>query len=112
MKLQSDATLVDVYPHLAGERRVFVANVRHKMDKARKDHGPVSVRIGITGNGSRPSFRIDRTGAAPIAYDANLRQFTDAELSESAWSTRSMSFEEVHDFLRRILDARSKATVA
>lgn len=112
MKLAGDATLADVYSRLAGDGRVFVANVRHKMDKARKDHGSVSVRIGITGNGSRPSFRIDRTGAPPIAYDANLRQFTEAELSESAWSSQSMSFEEVHDLLLRIRDIRSKVTAA
>ena len=70
MKIPPNATIRHVLPSLATDRGVYVANVRHQMNKTQKEHGAVTVRIGITGNGSFPSFRIDRTGGGPsIAFD-------------------------------------------
>lgn len=109
MKLLSDATLSDVLPTLSGDKRVYVATVRHQMEKAQREYGPVHVRIGVTGNGSLPSFRIDRTGAPPIAFNANFHPFTDAELSEHAWSSRATTFADVDKLLKHIISIGSKS---
>jgi hypothetical protein len=108
MKIPANATIRDVLPSLK-DKRGYVATVRHQMSKAQKEHGPVKVRVGITGNGTLPSFRIDRTDAAPIAFDGHYHPFTDVQLSEENWSTESMTFQEIDDLLREIVNIRSKS---
>ena len=76
------------------------------MFQRQKEDGDVIVRIGITGSGRRPSYRIesvDGTGD-PIAFDAQTqRPFSGVNVnSPRNWSTIAMTFQEVADLLTTI----------
>jgi hypothetical protein len=105
-RLAPDATIVDVLSRL-GDKDTYVSHLLHTMRTLAKTHGPVVVRIGVTGTGHRPSYRIERAGAPGEvidAYDAQThRPFTDVRVDGAEnWSSRAMAFEEVENLLREI----------
>lgn len=88
-----------------GDRDAYVRNVLDTMRKLARQNGPVVVRIGITGTGTRPSYRVDRAdGSVLAAFDAQTHEpFTDVDVSgRENWSTGAMTFQEVEDLLRSI----------
>lgn len=108
-QLATDATIHSVRNMLDSEI-TYVSQVHQAMFERQKEHGPVVVRIGITGTGRRPSYRIetaDGTGS-PIAFDAQTqRPFTDVNVNSPwNWSTNAMTFDEVDALL---IGIRSRA---
>ena len=93
-------TIADVVP-LLGNWEAYISQVLQTMHEMRRAHGDVVVRIGITGTGSRPSYRIDRTdtGETIAAYDAQTREPYQAGVDSENWSLRSMTLDEVAQLL-------------
>jgi hypothetical protein len=102
--IPDDATIADVIP-LLGDPEEYVRQVLSTLYTMKKQ-GDVVMRIGTTGTGLRPSYRIDMASSGkPIsAFDGQThRPFTDIKTVDTqSWSSRSMSFGEVQQLLGQI----------
>jgi hypothetical protein len=72
-----------------------------------REHGDAYVRIGITGTGQKPYFRVtyravDKPQEEVIygSYYDNGESLEEGHAVSYNWSTRAMSFGEVDAFLR------------
>ena len=100
--LPKDATFKDLRtPRVETER--FLRNVIGVMHKAQKEHGPIMVRMGITGTGQAPNYRIEDPDGQPLqAIDGATHAPwpEDARFSGSDnWSSAAMSRGDVEDIL-------------
>ncbi|WP_262272221.1 hypothetical protein [Microvirga yunnanensis] len=102
--IPQDATIADVL-RLLGDPEEYVRQVLSTFYTMKKQ-GEVVVRIGTTGTGLRPSYRIDMasTGEPISAFDGQThRAFTDVKsIDTENWSSCSMNFVEVRDLLGQI----------
>jgi hypothetical protein len=103
-KLPSDATIETVWPHLI-DPRAYVAGARQKMMTCAKQHGNAHVRIGITGSGQAPCYRIfhkTQAGAETIygSYWNNHDPLDNSDAITNNWSTASMDFDQIDAFLK------------
>jgi hypothetical protein len=103
-KIPSNSTLLSVWPHLA-DPRVYVAGARHKMMTCLQKHGNAHVRIGVTGTGQKPCYRIfHKTEAGTeVVYGSfwdNHEPLENEDAVTNNWSTASMDFSEVDAFLK------------
>jgi hypothetical protein len=100
-----NATIATVWPLLTYPRQ-YVANVRHKMKNCFEKHGNSSVRIGVTGTGQKPCFRVFyKLGGSDAeiifgSYWDNLNPLEKEDVLNTNWSASSMSYEEVDAFLK------------
>ena len=97
--LAQNATLRDVVPSL-DKPESFVRQVVGVMHEATKEYGEIVMRLGITGTGRAPNYRIERKedGTPVLALDgANHKRWADGENFSSApnWSTTVMTKDEV-----------------
>ncbi len=101
--IPSDSTILSVAPRLKRPRD-FAANVLHLMKKAEQDHGSVIVRIGITGMGILPNFRIESiNGNMKVAYDGvTYKPFAEAGTHDQNWSTHGTTYQEVADLVAKL----------
>jgi hypothetical protein len=107
----SDARITDVRETLSNAEK-YVCQILSKMSELRKEHGAVTVRIGILGQGRAPHYRMDylTTGAPIEAFDGPLGlPFKDYKTIDTAnWSTSSMTFIEVQQLLGDIRGHKPK----
>lgn len=102
-KIPTDSTLATVWPHLTHQRD-YVAGARHKAKLCNDRHGNAFVRIGVTGSGQKPCYRVfykSEDGMEEIfgSY-CDMQDLLDNERAlNTNWSTAAMSFEEVHALL-------------
>lgn len=106
VSLPKDATLRDVVT-LLDKPENFVRQVVGVMHKAAKECGEVVMRLGITGTGHAPNYRIEHgeDGTPIMAIDgANHKAWADGESFSAApnWSTAVMTKEEVANLLGEI----------
>ncbi|MCC6918169.1 MAG: hypothetical protein IT548_03140 [Alphaproteobacteria bacterium] len=99
MTLPSDATIATVWPTLTHQRD-YVANTRHKAGQCAKMHGNAYVRIGVTGSGQKPCYRIfylTPDGAEKIfgSYWDNHSPLDNERAINTNWSTAAMSFAQL-----------------
>lgn len=99
-KIASDATIATVWPHLAHQRD-YVAGARHKAKQCKDQHGNAFVRIGVTGTGQKPCYRVFyKTPSEGEEIFGSYWDMHDPLDSQHAinthWSTAAMSFDEVH----------------
>lgn len=109
--LAQDATLRDVLPSLPNPES-FVRQVVGVMHEAAKEHGEIVVRLGITGTGKAPNYRIEdaNSGAPLIALDgANHQRWPDGENFSAAtnWSSAAMTKDEVAKLLGELRGRRT-----
>lgn len=119
--LADDATIRDVKHSLLQPER-YVRLVLSNIIAAEKEYGPVVVRIGITGTGQLPHYRIDRRSKLEI-FDSELVAYVALQafngrnhhplatvpegeegdiLRDEHWSTAAMTREEVMTLLGEI----------
>lgn len=116
VKLERNATIETV---IATVRKPedYVCGVLDKLYACRREHGAAAVRIGITGRGIVPYYRIvhgaqagcpDRNDQIYGAFYDNHRPLEAATSSEmnGHWSDNFMTFEEVQDLRGRLPKAR------
>jgi hypothetical protein len=101
-RIASDATLRDITAsHFHIDR--FTALVLDAMRKAQREHGPVTVRLGVTGAGKLPNFRLDAiSGGWSSAFDGVSRQPFDAGTMDAHWSSKAMDYGDVEALLREL----------
>jgi len=101
--LTEEDTLITVYNGLT-HPRAYAVGALHKMRACRREHGNASVRIGITGSGQKPCFRVtymDAGGAEQIygswwdTGDALVRE--DAQ--NQNWAQAIVDFAALENFL-------------
>ena len=103
-KLSPAATIATAWPSLSNQRD-YIANVRHKMLTCKNKHGSAMVKIGVTGTGQKPCYRIwyyDSLGQEAVY--GSYWDMHDPLVNEYAinnnWSTTSMDFEAVDQLMR------------
>lgn len=104
--LPKNATLRDLLSSL-DKPESFVRQVVGVMHEAAKEYGEIIMRLGITGTGRAPNYRIERAeGGAPVmALDgANHKRWADGENFAAAanWSSDIMTKDEVANLLGEI----------
>lgn len=102
--LPRNVTLWDLRTSLQNED-TFVSQALDQLRRARKVHSDVCLRLGITGAGAAPNYRLETQGQVLVAIDgANHRPWTgdyDASRPDN-WSEATMSYDDVADLLRAI----------
>lgn len=127
--LAQNATIADVRHKLAQPER-YVRLVLSNIMAAEKEYGPVVVRIGVTGTGQFPHYRIDRREVRQI-LDSELMAYVALQafngrnhlplamvpegeegdiLRDEHWSTGDMTREQVMTLLGEIRQKGSRRT--
>ena len=104
-ELPTDATLADVLPTLS-DREEYVRVILENLYKCEREHASCSIRIGITGEGKAPYYRIDyvdNDGSEGLYGSfAGKVAGKGIDTHEDTWSTRSMTKGEVAEVLGKI----------
>lgn len=103
-KLPSDATIISVYDKLTDKKQAAAAY--NEALQCAKSHTGVGIRIGITGSGQKPCYRVvyqDVDGIEHIFgswWDMGDKLST-IDAVNSNWSTAMVTVEELEAFLRQ-----------
>ena len=111
--LPKDATLRSILPRLS-DADDFVCQAYGVLHSAAKEHGDVVMRLGVTGTGKLPNYRVDSTSGQPLtAIDGNFHgpwpdgvDFT----APTNWSSATMSKREVEELLGEIRRFKRKGS--
>jgi hypothetical protein len=102
--IPGDATIASIVSKL-GDRDQYVSHVYHNAKKALKAHGaPVLVRIGVTGTGDMPHYRVEAPGFI-TTHRGDNHSFLfppNDRLDEGNWSSSAMPLAEVELLLKTI----------
>ena len=107
-KIAHDATIATVWNSLTHQRD-YGTSVFWKMKACAKVHPDTHVRIGVTGSGQKPCYRIfyKCAGDPTECIYGSYWDMGDALSNETAqnenWSTASMSISELEHLLREKL---------
>jgi hypothetical protein len=95
---------IETIQHRLSDRVDYVRHVFNEMAKAEKKIGPAFVRIGITGEGLFPNYRIEGIADALWGpYNGRNHEIMQRDnLQNDTWSTARMSYEAVVKLLREI----------
>jgi hypothetical protein len=99
-KISSGSTIASVWPYLT-DQRDYVAGTLHKAKLCRDKHGNSFVKIGVTGTGQKPCYRVffkTEEGVEEIFgsyWDTHQPLDNEHAVSEN-WSTAAMTYEEVY----------------
>src|ERR1700733_8502472 len=103
--ISPDATIADVMPTLSNPDG-YVSGVLGRLHECKVAHGNAAVRIGTTGRGLIPYYRVvfsnSSTGLEEIFgafYGDNHAAFKTYESPSQTWSSASMSYDEVERLL-------------
>jgi len=96
-KILPNSTVASVWPHLAHPRQ-YVAGVRQRMMTCEKAHGNAHVRIGVTGTGQKPCYRIfhlsgQNTEIVYGSYWDNHDPLDNGDAVTLSWSSASMKID-------------------
>ncbi|WP_244480968.1 hypothetical protein [Methylobacterium sp. Leaf102] len=99
-KIAPDSTIATVWPHLVHQRS-YVAGVLNKVRLCNKEHGNAFVKIGVTGSGQKPCYRVfhlEADGSETIfgSYWDMHDTLENEHALNANWSIAAMSYEEVH----------------
>ena len=116
IKISNDATLSDIVSSLDNAKE-YVRRVFGRMVEYRKDHGSAVLRLGTTGRGIAPHYRVqkehsktgeflgyileDQPGYFTAFHGRSHKklEWGAQELHTEHWSTRAMTFDEVQSLL-------------
>lgn len=102
--IPSDSTIATVWPKLARPHE-YVHGVWHKADLCKQKYGNAYVRIGVTGSGIKPCYRIffrKTDGVTEEIYGSywdNHQPLENGKAISHNWSTEAMSLEELEAFM-------------
>lgn len=107
-KLPPNATIYDALPTLRNSIE-FVRGILGNLVAYRTGEAEPVVRIGVTGQGISPYYRIDRGGQGLAAFNGEShRAFQNIELHDSNWSTEALDIAEVQTILGQLRGAKQK----
>jgi len=112
--IPEDSTIATVWPGLT-HRHAYVRGVLDKLRKCKKENGNAAVRIGVTGTGQKPYYRIfyfsDNGGEAVItgSYFDTHAPFDETQVAMTDnWSSQHMDFSEVAEFFAEKIGWKGK----
>lgn len=112
--LPNDATFEDLRTSPNQAER-FLRKVLGVMGNARKAHREVRARMGTTGTGQAPNYRLEDPNGRPLlAIDgANHQPWPEGESFEGAenWSSVTASYEDVEQLLRSMTGYKGPGTI-
>ncbi|MER9687877.1 MULTISPECIES: hypothetical protein [unclassified Mesorhizobium] len=88
VKLSGNATVLDVVRTL-DQPRGYVLGVFNNMHDYKRRHGSAFVRIGITGRGMMPNYRLEPTNDSVMGFLADLVQGGDVDRHFVAYHGRN-----------------------
>lgn len=101
-KLTPNDTIATTFHKLKNQHH-YIANVRHKMLKCKDKHGSSYVKIGVTGKGIKPCYRItynDKDGEAIYGSYWDMHDPLDNEHADNSnWSLARMDFAEIDQLM-------------
>ena len=110
--IPKDATLRDVRSMLP-KAESFVRKILGVMLEHKQGHGPIIMRLGITGTGQAPNYRLENTkGQAVVAIDGVTHTPWPAHErfdSSGNWSTATMTEEDIKQLIAEIRPFAPKA---
>ena len=96
-----DSTIRTVWPGLT-HQRPYASGVLHKMRQCNAKQGPSSVRIGVTGSGQKPYYRIFYLEEGrPVVFGSfqDNHNPLEADFADTTpWSSQAMTFDELLNF--------------
>ncbi|MBV1701065.1 MAG: hypothetical protein KGQ46_04520 [Hyphomicrobiales bacterium] len=102
-KLTPNDTIATIF-HRLTHPRDYIARVRHEMLTCKDKHGSSYVKIGVTGKGIKPCYRItyDDNGAEAIygSYWDMHDPLDNEHAINSNWSLARMDFAEIDQLMR------------
>ena len=106
-QLSRDASLHDVVANYQYPRVLF-ANIYQAMQNAGQEHGPMRVRISVSGLGAMPDFRIENADASfKQTYDGvTFKPLHEAGSVEHNWSTHASAIVEVIEVIQAQIDLK------
>ncbi len=110
--LPDDATLRDLLATL-DNKDAFVSQVFGVAHHASKEHGDIVIRLGVTGTGKVPNYRIeDATSGMPIIAinGANHQPWPEGEefSAPNNWSRATMTKAQIEELLGEIRNFKRK----
>ena len=107
-RLKADETIATVWNYLT-HKRPYGTGVFQKLRQCEKVYGNASVRIGVTGTGQKPYYRVfytDEGGTRKIfnSFYDNHEPLEDGFAITQNWSTASMTTAELETFLKSALE--------
>lgn len=104
-KIPANANVASHHQYL-DDADSYIGGLYGNLHKAQKQNGTTVVRMGISGTGRRPSYRIEHPdGTEPdVPFDGQThRPFTDTVgVAAATWSSEVNSFEEIEALLGKI----------
>ena len=101
--LARDATVASVLPTI-DKPEDYLRVVIGRLNACSRAHGNARVCIGVTGTGVDPSYMIFHIGADRAEHVVGrfdrYNAFSDVGMSPEAWSTASMTYDEVKELFR------------
>lgn len=101
--LGRDDTIITVFDRLTNQRS-YATGALHRMNLCRREHGNAHVRIGITGSGQKPCFRViylDADGAEQIYgswWDTGDPLVKEDAINQN-WADATVDHKTLEDFL-------------
>ena len=103
--IPKNATLRDLLSGLS-DKDAFVSGVFGVAHRAAKERGEINVRMGVTGTGKFPNYRVEDAAGLPMyaINGANHERWPEGEefSAPENWSTETMTNEEVKDLLAEV----------
>lgn len=105
--LADDVTIADVLPTLNDPDK-YLRNVLENLTNCSREHRQLQVRIGITGYGVAPYYRVepvarkevpDGNAKSAAVFSGRSHQKTRSSQRTACWSKKAMSFAQVQVLL-------------
>ena len=113
-EIPQDATIEDVLPTLSSPE-AYIRGVFGHLHACKSKHGNGSVRIGTTGCGLIPYYRVvfkydgdENETIFGAFYGDSHSSFKTLEASSGTWSTAAMSYEDVQNLFGKIRGWKGK----
>jgi len=110
--LAKNVTLRDIRSKLSN-RESYVAAAFGVVHRAAREHGDIVMRLGVTGTGQAPNYRIEtNSGEVLFAIDgSNHERWAAGERFDGAdtWSQSVMTRTEVEELLGELRNFRRKS---
>jgi hypothetical protein len=111
-KIAADSTIATVWPTLT-HQKAYLSGALHKMRQCNTEHGNARIRIGVTGTGQKPYYRV--AFVTPEGHEHVWGSFYDNHdaLEEgfavtSNWSSVTMTFDQVLEFYADAIGYKGK----
>jgi hypothetical protein len=108
--IPADSTIASVFQYLTHKDN-YVRWALQKMRECNKAHGNSSIKIGVTGTGQKPYYRITYKANGEKIFGSFYDNHEPLEIAfadTSNWSRKSMTFDELLNFYADAIGHKGK----